>query len=87
MKMVPFYGTVYKSSRYDLIIPLPACESGWNGKKDMRLFLRPGKLERTAPVFRIPGTVIAGTPWRLEKSCRLFEFTHSVSRRLRQGAR
>ena len=44
--MVPFYGTVYKSSRYDLIIPLPACESGRNGKKDMRLFLRPGKPEK-----------------------------------------
>ena len=27
-KMVPFYGTVYKSILYDLIIPFPACESG-----------------------------------------------------------
>ena len=45
MKMVPFYGTVYKSSRYDLIIPLPACESGAEREKNMRLFLRPGKPE------------------------------------------
>ena len=41
-KMVPFYGTVYKSSLYDLIIPFPAREAGRNGKKDVRLFLRPG---------------------------------------------
>ena len=26
--MVTLYGTVYKSSLYDLIIPFPACESG-----------------------------------------------------------
>ena len=32
-KMVPFYGTVYKSSRYDLIITLPACESGAEREK------------------------------------------------------
>ena len=44
--MVPFYGTVYKSSRYDLIIPLPACESGAEREKDMLLFLRPGKPEK-----------------------------------------
>ena len=45
-KMVSFYGTVYKSSRYDLIIPLPACESGAEREKDMLLFLRPGKPEK-----------------------------------------
>jgi hypothetical protein len=44
--MVPFYGTVYKSSLYDLIIPFPACERGQNGKNDVRLFLRPGKPEK-----------------------------------------
>ena len=33
MKMVPFYGTVYKSSLYDLIIPFPACESGAEREK------------------------------------------------------
>ena len=43
MKMVPFYGTVYKSSLYDLIIPFPACESGAEREKDVRLFLRPGR--------------------------------------------
>ena len=32
-KMVPFYGTVYKSSLYDLIIPFHACESGAERKK------------------------------------------------------
>ena len=32
-KMVPFYGTVYKSSLYDLIIPFPACESGAEREK------------------------------------------------------
>ena len=41
--MVPFYGTVYKSSIYDLIIPFPAYESGRNGKNDVRLFLYPGR--------------------------------------------
>ena len=45
-----------------------------------------GRLERTAQVFRFPGTVIAGTAWRLELSCRLFAFTHGVSQRLQQGS-
>ena len=31
--MVPFYGTVYKSILYDLIIPFPACESGAEREK------------------------------------------------------
>ena len=43
MKMVPFYGTVYKSSLYDLIIPFPACESGAEREKRRAVFLRPGK--------------------------------------------
>ena len=42
VKMVPFYGTAYKSILYDLIIPFPACESGAEREKDVRLFLRPG---------------------------------------------
>jgi hypothetical protein len=33
VKMVTFYGTVYKSSLYDLIIPSPACESGVEREK------------------------------------------------------
>ena len=44
--MVPFYGTVYKSILYDLIIPFPACEAGAEREKDVRLFLRPGKPEK-----------------------------------------
>ena len=43
MKMVPFYGTVYKSSLYDLIIPFSACESGAEREKRRAVFLRPGK--------------------------------------------
>ena len=41
--MVPFYGTVYKSSLYDLIILFPACGSGAEREKDVRLFLHPGR--------------------------------------------
>ena len=38
-KVVPFYGTVYKSSLYDLIIPFPAYESGGGtGKKTCGYF-------------------------------------------------
>ena len=40
---MPFYGTVYKSICYDLIIPFPR---GRNGKNDVRLFLRPGRPEK-----------------------------------------
>jgi hypothetical protein len=37
--MVPFYGTVYKSSLYDLIIPFPACEwGGGTGKRRAVVF-------------------------------------------------
>ena len=39
VKMVPFYGTVYKSSLYDLIIPSASCESGGGtGKKTCGCF-------------------------------------------------
>ena len=38
-----------------------------------------GRLEQTAEAFRFPGTVIAGTAWRLELSCRLFAFRNSKS--------
>ena len=41
--MVPFYGTVYKSSPYDLIIPFPACESGRNEKKRRAVVFASGK--------------------------------------------
>ena len=44
--MVPFYGIVYKSSLYDLTIPFPPVNRGRNGKKDVRLFLRPGKTKK-----------------------------------------
>ena len=87
--MVPFYGRVYKSSRYDLIIPLPACESGAEREKRHAVVfasgktgkannliinslwivfyvewhqLHSGRLERTAQVFRFPGTIIDRTP-------------------------
>ena len=42
-KMVPFYGRVYKSSRYDLIIPLPACESGAEREKRHAVVFASGK--------------------------------------------
>ena len=40
----------------------------------------PGRLERTAAALRFPGTVIAGTAWRQEKSCRLWRFRGSLAR-------
>jgi hypothetical protein len=46
VKMVPFYGTVYKSSLYDSIFRSPPVNRGRNGKKDVRLFLRPGRPEK-----------------------------------------
>ena len=46
----------------------------------------PGGLERTAAALRLPGTVIAGTAWRQEKSCRLFAFLGPCGAGLRQGA-
>ena len=42
-KMVPFYGTVYKSSLYDLIIPFPACESGAEREKRRAVVFASGK--------------------------------------------
>ena len=44
--MVPFYGTVYKSILYDLIIPFPACESGAEREKRRAVVLRPGRPEK-----------------------------------------
>lgn len=41
--MVPFYGTVYKSSLYDLIIPFPACESGAEREKRRAVVFASGK--------------------------------------------
>jgi len=41
--MVPFYGTVYKSSLYDLIIPFPACESGAEREKRRAVVFTSGK--------------------------------------------
>ena len=43
VKMVPFYGTVYKSILYDLIIPFPACESGAERKKRCAVVFASGK--------------------------------------------
>ena len=43
VKMVPFYGTVYKSSLYDLIIPSPACESGAEREKRRAIVFTSGK--------------------------------------------
>ena len=45
-KMVPFYGTVYKSSRYDLIITFLACESGAEREKRHAVVFAPGKPEK-----------------------------------------
>ena len=41
--MVPFYGTVYKSSLYDLIIPFPACESEAEREKRRAVDFASGK--------------------------------------------
>ena len=43
IKMVPFYGTVYKSIRYDLIITFPACESGAEREKRHAVVFASGK--------------------------------------------
>ena len=42
-KMVPFYGTVYKSILYDLIIPFPACEAGAEREKKRAVVFASGK--------------------------------------------
>ena len=44
----------------------------------------PGRLERAAAAFRLPGTVMVGTAWRQEKSCRLFAFLGPCGARSRQ---
>ena len=41
--MVPFYGTVYKSSLYDLIIPFTAGESGAEREKRRAVVFASGK--------------------------------------------
>ena len=46
VKMVPFYGTVYKSSLYDLIIPFPACESGAERKKRRAVVFASGNTKK-----------------------------------------
>ena len=46
-KMVPFYGTVYKSSLYDLIIPFPACESGAKREKRRAVVFASGKIGKS----------------------------------------
>ena len=44
--------------------------------------------KRHAAALRLPGTVIAGTAWRQEKSCRLVRFRGSVAHvRDRSGSR
>jgi len=45
--MVPFYGTVYKSSLYDLIIPFHACESGAEREKRRAVVFASGKTEKS----------------------------------------
>ena len=46
--MVPFYGTVYKSILYDLIIPFPACESGAEREKRRAVVFASGKTGKKA---------------------------------------
>ena len=46
-KMVSFYGTVYKSIIYDLIIPFPACESGAERKKRRAVVFASGNTEKS----------------------------------------
>ena len=43
VKMVPFYGTVYKSSLYDLIVPFPACELGAEREERRAVVFASGK--------------------------------------------
>jgi hypothetical protein len=45
-KIVPFYGTVYKSSLYDLIIPFPACESGAEREKRRAVVFASGETSK-----------------------------------------
>ena len=79
-------GDVAKSSKKALVKPFYE-KNFTEFLLDLNKWSHPGRLEQTAQVFRFPGTVIAGNAWHLELSCRLFAFTHGVSRHLRQGAR
>ena len=45
--MVPFYGTVYKSILYDLIIPFPACEAGAEREKRRAVVFASGNTEKS----------------------------------------
>ena len=45
--MAPFYGTVYKSRIYDLIIPLPAYESGAEREKRRAVVFVSGKTKKS----------------------------------------
>ena len=47
-KMVPFYGTVYRSILYDLIIPVPACEAGAEREKRRAVVFASGNTEKKA---------------------------------------
>lgn len=75
--MVPFYGIVYKSSLYDLIIPFHACESGAERKKDVRLFLRPGKPEKANNLIINSLWIVFYVEWN-----QLITITRKKSRRL-----
>ena len=44
--MVLFYGTVYKSILYDLIIPFPACEAGAEREKRRAVVFASGNTEK-----------------------------------------
>ena len=62
--MVPFYGTVYKSSLYDLIIPYPRLRiRGGTGKKDVLLFLRPGKTEKANNLIKNSLWIVFYVEW------------------------
>ena len=55
------------------------CRTSPDRLKNIRTAADPGGLERTAAALRFPGTVMEGTAWRQEKSCRLFAFSGAVA--------
>ena len=59
---MPFYGTVYKSSRYDLIIPLPACESGAEREKRHAVVFASGKTGTNSASFSVSRNGDCGNP-------------------------
>ena len=61
--MVPFYGTVYKSSLYDLIIPFPACESGAEREKRRALVFASGKTEKANNLIINPLWIVFYVEW------------------------